>query len=119
MTYSPLREPTFYILLSLVEGKKHGYAILKDVKSLSQGKLRLSTSTLYEALSRLLDQGLIQRVPDGLAGELPGPDGDELSNRPRKAYLLTGAGRSLLLAEMERLQQLVRLAQLRLSDETS
>jgi DNA-binding PadR family transcriptional regulator len=114
---TPLREPTFFILLSLAEGQKHGYAILKDVESLSQGKIRLSTGTLYEALSRLLEQGLIERVLDGNSGELFTAETGEPSNRPRKAYLLTGAGRCLLQTEMERLQQLVHLAQLRLSDE--
>ncbi len=49
----PLREPTFLILLSLADGEKHGYAILKDVSEISQGKVLLSTGTLYEALARL------------------------------------------------------------------
>ena len=65
-SYLPLTEPTFYILLSLAPSKKHGYAILRDVEGLSKGRLRLSTSTLYSALARLLDQGLIERVPGDL-----------------------------------------------------
>jgi len=60
----PLTEPTFYILLSLAPEKRHGYAILKDVEALSNGNVSLSTSTLYGALGRLLDQGLIERVPN-------------------------------------------------------
>ena len=58
----PLSEPVFYILLSLASGQKHGYAILKDVESLSQGKLLVSTSTLYGAISRLQDQGWIEHI---------------------------------------------------------
>jgi DNA-binding PadR family transcriptional regulator len=62
--FLPLQEPTLIILLSLADGEKHGYAILKDVAEISNGKVRLSTGTLYEALARLLDQGLIERVTD-------------------------------------------------------
>lgn len=47
--------PAFYILLSLAPGQKHGYAIMKDVEALSDGRLSLSTGTLYGALKRLLD----------------------------------------------------------------
>jgi DNA-binding PadR family transcriptional regulator len=105
---NPLREPTFFILLSLAPGKKHGYAILKDVEDLSGGKIRLSTGTLYEALSRLLDQGLIRRVAneeDGSAG------------RPRKTYTLTSGGRRLLESEANRMQSWAALARARLAGE--
>jgi DNA-binding PadR family transcriptional regulator len=102
----PLREPTFFILLSLAPGKKHGYAILKDVEELSGGKLKLSTGTLYDALSRLLDQGLIKRVQDDTATH-PG--------RPRKAYELTHNGLRALRSEMDRMETLVALAQRRLA----
>lgn len=47
-----LTEATFYILLSLSAGRKHGYAILKDVSTLSDATLELSTSTLYGALGQ-------------------------------------------------------------------
>ena len=83
-TLLPLREPTFFILLSLAQGEKHGYAIIKESDKLSQGRVKLSTSTLYEALFRLLDQELIERVDEreSLAGKKhPG--------RPRKFYRLT------------------------------
>jgi DNA-binding PadR family transcriptional regulator len=106
----PLREPTFFILLSLAEGDKHGYAILKDVETLSNDRVRLSTSTLYEALARLLDQGLVARVTaasgDTVVVNNPG--------RPRKLYQLTHTGRRVLGAEFARLQGLVATAQRRL-----
>jgi len=109
-SYLPLTEPTFYILLSLAPGKKHGYAILKDVEALSDGKVRLSTSTLYGALGRLLDQGLIERVPND-EEENTGP------GLPRKAYILSETGRRVLEAETDRLQSLVAVAHLRLGEE--
>ena len=108
----PLQEPTLFILLSLAPGQKHGYAILKDVEALSHGKVRLSTGTLYGALSRLLEQGWIERAPDDDA------DGNGASGgpgRPRKAYRLTDLGRRVLAAETERLQALAALARRRLS----
>lgn len=110
LTFLPLTEPTFYILLSLAPGKKHGYAILKDVAALSDGKINLSTSTLYGALGRLLDQGLIERVPN---------DGEESTGPglPRKAYELTEFGRRVLEAETRRMQSLITAARLRLSEE--
>lgn len=104
----PLREPTFLVLVSLAVGKKHGYAIMKDVEQLSSGRVKLSTGTLYGALGRLLDQGLIERVPT---------EEDEDTGRPRKAYVLTRHGRRVLETEMTRMQSLVATARLRLAEE--
>jgi DNA-binding PadR family transcriptional regulator len=109
-SYLPLTESTFYILLSLALEKKHGYAILKDVEALSDGKVRLSTSTLYGALGRLLDQGLIERVRNEEEENI-GP------GLPRKAYTLSETGRRVLEAETDRLQSLVAVAHLRLGEE--
>jgi DNA-binding PadR family transcriptional regulator len=109
-SYLPLTEPTFYILLSLAPGQKHGYAIMQDVEDLSKGGVTLSTSTLYTALGRLLEQGLIERVPGATgAGKHPG--------RPRKAYVLSELGRRVLRAEADRLSVLVETAQPRLAVE--
>lgn len=107
--YLPLTEPTFYILLSLAPGRKHGYAIMKDVKDLSRGRVKLSTSTLYTAVGRLLDQELIERFDDG--EQEPGP------GLPRKSYALTDLGRRVLEAEHVRLQGMVREARLRLRED--
>ena len=111
----PLQEPTFYILLSLAEGEKHGYAILKDVAELSGGRLQLGTGTLYGALSRLLEQRLIQRAANGAHPPEGGPD--ELSGRAVKAYALTHGGRQVLQAETGRLECLLAAARLRLGQE--
>ena len=104
----PLTESTFFILLSLAPGPRHGYAILKDVQALSDGRLQLSTGTLYGAIKRLLDQDWIARIADPL------PDGTE---RQRKVYVLTDLGRRILEAETARLRSVVAKASLRLPGE--
>lgn len=90
--------------MSIAHETKHGYAIIKDVESLSQGKIVLSNGTLYGALTRLQDQGLIERVDSQEPSE---------SGRPRKAYRLTQNGSAVLDAEVSRLQSLVHTAQMR------
>lgn len=100
----PLTETTFFILLSLADGPQHGYNILKQVASLSDSRIQLSTGTLYGALSRLLEQGWIERVEN--------PDAVE-TKRPRKEYRLTSLGQAMLNRDVQRLKKLVALAQLR------
>ena len=97
----PISEPVFFILLSLFAGRKHGYAILKDVERLSQASLLLSTSTLYGALGRLEEQGHVERVP---------ADGEPATGLPRKVYAITPQGRTLLNAEAVRVRRLADLA---------
>jgi DNA-binding PadR family transcriptional regulator len=107
----PLREATFFILLSLAPGSRHGYAILKDVEELSEKRVLLSTGTLYGALKRLLDLGWIERV-DGAV------DSTEASRSgpPRKVYSLTTKGHQVLEAEAGRLEGLLTSLRLRLSE---
>lgn len=102
--HGPLTETTFLILLSLAPRSQHGYAIMKDVASLSENRIQLSTGTLYGALSRLLEQEWIERVENEKIEE---------TNRQRKAYQLTELGRKMLNAEVHRLSRLLSLAQLR------
>ena len=97
----PLSEATFFILLSLSPGPRHGYAILKDVQMLSDSRIVLSTGTLYGALKRLLEQNWIERVDD------PEPND---TDRERKAYALTQVGRRILKAEVERFRKLIATA---------
>jgi DNA-binding PadR family transcriptional regulator len=101
-TQLPLSEVSFYILLSLANEPRHGYAIMKDVASLSDGRIELSAGTLYGALKRMLEQGWIERLED--AGEL-----DE-TGRPRKVYRLSALGQGVLSAETARLRSLVAAA---------
>ena len=82
-THLPLTEVTYFILLSLSSGRRHGYAIMKDVEQLSQGRVVLSTGTLYGAIKRLLDLGWIERADD------PKPSN---GRRERKVYTLTDIG---------------------------
>ena len=105
----PLREPTFFILLSLSPSPKHGYAILREVEALSEDRVRLSTGTLYGAIKRLLDDGWIHRVDDPLPNT---------TKRERKAYALTEQGRRVLNAEIERLRKLVSVARIQTAEET-
>lgn len=104
-----INEPTFFILLSLAAGPKHGYAILKDTEELSQGSISLSTSTLYTALNRLLEQGLIERSDAGLNGTGPG--------LPRKVYRLNERGRAVLSAEAKRMNAMLASYRQRLGEE--
>jgi DNA-binding PadR family transcriptional regulator len=97
-------------LLSLAPGKKHGYAISKDVKDLSSQRVKLSTSTLYTAISRLLDQELIERLFDD-------EEEDSGPGLPRKSYTLTELGKRVLEAETNRLQGMVNEAYLRLRED--
>jgi DNA-binding PadR family transcriptional regulator len=97
-TQPPLTEATYYILLSLAPGARHGYAIMKDVRALSHERVVLSTGTLYGAIKRLLDMEWILRVED--------PEADE-NGRERKLYSLTRLGRKVLEAEIARLDALL------------
>ncbi len=97
----PLTETTYFILLSLAPGPRHGYAIMKDVRQLSRGRVALSTGTLYSALKRLLDEGWIDRAE---AQQEP------VDGRGRKDYRLTPLGQRILEAEVQRLQGLVSAA---------
>jgi len=94
----PLTETTSFILMSLASRPKHGYAIMKEVETLSDGRVRLSTGTLYGAIKRLLERGWIERVEED--------DGVE-NGRIRKSYQLANLGRRILDAEISRMETLV------------
>jgi len=103
MNFLPLTEPVLLILLSLAEQPRHGYSILKDVEQMSDGRVLLSTGTLYGALRRLLDEEWIERIEE------------EESSRGRQAYRLTARGRKNLQFEVSRMKQLTLLANLRIA----
>jgi DNA-binding PadR family transcriptional regulator len=96
-----ITEPVLLILLSLAEQPRHGYAILKDVEEMSDGRVRLSTGTLYGALHRLLEEDWIVRHID------------DNPSRGRQGYRLSAKGRRLLQQEVARMKQLTRLASVR------
>ncbi len=99
----PLTEPVLLILLSLAGQPRHGYSILKDVEHMSDGRVVLSTGTLYGALRRLLEDDWIERFEE------------EESSRGRQAYRLTPQGRRNLQLEVDRMKHLTRLANLRVA----
>jgi len=101
--HKEVSEQVLLILLSLAEEPRHGYAILKDVEGLSEGRIRLSTGTLYGALRRLLEDGWIEFFSEKDA------------TRDRQAYRLTRVGRGALDAEVSRMKLLTKVAALRLS----
>ena len=107
-TELPLTESTYFILLSLSPKPKHGYAIMKDVRELSENRVVLSTGTLYGALKRLLDQGWIVRL------EETDPKGNA---RDRKVYKLSQHGRRVLKDEIARLNKLLSAATQRVAKE--
>jgi DNA-binding PadR family transcriptional regulator len=97
----PLTPATFHILLSLSEGERHGYAIMREVAERTRGAVKLGPGTLYTALKRLVDSGVVLE-----AGERPDRDDDER----RRYYRLTPLGRAVARAEARRLDEMVRLA---------
>lgn len=94
--FLPLTQTTYYILASLIDGSKHGYAINKDVEWRSEGTIRLGIGNLYVALRRLLDQGLVEQ-----AGEY------EVEGRRRKTYRVAGLGETVFRAEKTRLRRMI------------
>ena len=102
----PLTESTFLIMLSISTDPRHGYAIIKEVESMSDGRVKLSTGTLYGAIKRLLQSKWIERVEE--------TDQSEVENtRFRKAYKLSPKGQRILRDELVRLRTLVNLAKQR------
>jgi DNA-binding PadR family transcriptional regulator len=97
----PLREATFFIMLSLATAPRHGYAIIKDTARLSDGRVKLSTGTLYGAIKRLLEAGWIMRLEN---------EEEEEDGRPKKEYRLTEKGRRIFEAEVARLESIVTMA---------
>ena len=97
----PLPPATFHILLALVEGERHGYAIIQDVEARTGGELRLSAGTLYRSIARMVEQGLIAEVT-----KRPAVRDDER----RRYYRITEFGLSVARAEARRLEGMVRAA---------
>ena len=96
----PLTPISFEILLALLDGDKHGYSILQTVEDRLPGTLPMRTGTIYRALARLLDEGLIEKSRIG------GSSDDER----RRYYRITPHGRKIARAEAERLADQVEAA---------
>lgn len=89
-----MREPTYFVLASLLDGPLHGYAIIKRTAELSADRVRLATGTLYTALDRLTAEGHVVQVSE-----------EVINGRTRRSYALTSAGTAALQAEAERMTQ--------------
>jgi DNA-binding PadR family transcriptional regulator len=94
---------TFQILLALSDAPRHGYAMMQEVERLSKGKARIGPGTLYGALQRLLEEGLIE--------ECDAPASEPEPNERRRYYRLTREGKQAVAGEARRLQGLVEMAQ--------
>jgi DNA-binding PadR family transcriptional regulator len=106
-------------LLALSKGRKHGYAILKDVEALSEDRVVLSTGTLYGALARLLEQGVIRKSADDSGEDSSGSKSRSGSAdvRVRKYYELTQFGRRVLEVEINRMSTILATVSKELGEE--
>lgn len=101
----PLTPLAFEILLALADGERHGYSILQEVEHRSGGAVTLNAGTLYRALARLLEEGLIE--------ELGAAPAKASTDERRRYYALTARGIAVARAEAERLEGQVAAARAR------
>src|SRR5687767_9513956 len=100
--FVPLPTATFHILLALREEEKHGYAIMRDVESMSDGAVKIGPGTMYGSIKRMLASGLIEE-----SDERPDP---EMDDERRRYYRCTGLGAQVCQVEVERLTKLLKNA---------
>lgn len=101
----PLPPSVLHILLALADADRHGYAIMREVQTLSGGRISMGPGTLYGSIRRMLEQGLIEETdarPDPV-----------LDDERRRYYRLTSHGRNVAAAECDRLADLVAVADAR------
>ena len=98
-----LRRPSFLILSALALGPLHGYAVIKEVARLSADSVHLAAGTLYAALDRLSDEGLVEVDRE-----------ETVDGRLRRYYRLTGPGATALAAEAEQMRRDARMVTQRL-----
>jgi DNA-binding PadR family transcriptional regulator len=101
--FLPLTPVAFEILLALAEGEQHGYSIMREVERRSAGAVTLHPGTLYRALARLLESGLIEERPDRAHDD-----------ERRRYYRMTERGREVGRAEALRLESQLAAARIRL-----
>lgn len=108
MANLPLHEPTFLILTTLAEEPRHGYGIIGEVATLSDGRVKLRPGTLYGALDRLTADGLVSVEREEVTG-----------GRLRRYYELTDQGAAVLESEAERLRHNAEVATQRLASRST
>jgi DNA-binding PadR family transcriptional regulator len=101
-SYLPLTPAVLDIMVALGEEEMHGYAIMQEVRRRTAGKRRLAPGTLYRSLKQMEERGWVVE-----AEERPEPS---LDDERRRYYRLTGLGRKVAMAELERLEGLVDAA---------
>ena len=89
---------SLHVVLALLDGELHGYAVMQRVGELSDGAVKMGPGTLYGTLNRLVDDGLVVETTDRV-------DRDE--SERRRYYELSASGRSVALVELSRLRTLV------------
>jgi len=97
----PLTPPVFHILLALVDSERHGYGIMLDVASQTDGALQLGPGTLYGCLKRMLAAGLIEE-----SDQRP----DSSNEERRRYYRITNIGNRVVRSEAERLESALMAA---------
>ena len=98
----PLAPAVFHVLLALADGEKHGYAMMREIRTRTSGAVALSASTLYGMVKRLLENGLLEE-----SSERPDP---ALDDERRRYYRLTEFGRAVAVAESRRLEATLSIA---------
>src|SRR6266567_6992446 len=99
---APLTPAVLHILLVLSTGERHGYGIMKQVESDSQGKVKMGPGTLYGSLGRMMEAGLIRECDKKVD--------PELDDERRVYYKVTALGQGTLAAELERYREVVAVA---------
>ena len=98
----PLPVAQLHILLALATGDMHGYAIMREVETLTEGAVTMGPGTLYGTVKKMLKAELVEE-----SDERPDPD---LDDQRRRYYRITGLGGRVLDAEVARMEQLARTA---------
>ncbi len=98
----PMSAQVFQILLAVSDKQLHGYAIIRDVKRRTDGKVTLTASTLYSAIKRMLTEGLIEESEERPVAEL--------DDERRRYYGITDEGMLVLRREAEWLELLTNMA---------
>ena len=100
--FLPLKPDAFYVLLVLLHGERHGYAIMRDAAERSDGRVELQAGALYRLLRRMLEDGLVTE-----SNRRPAADADD---ERRRYYRVTALGRQTIAAEAERMATLAAQA---------
>lgn len=100
--FLPLKPDAFYVLLVLLHGERHGYAIMRDAAARSDGRVELQAGALYRLLAKMLDDGLVVE-----SQRRPAADADD---ERRRYYRVTSLGKRVIAAEAERMASLAEAA---------